>query len=77
MSADTDISLFYEMIHDAAFEAGFLIGESSISLTPEDLMQLKVGNNFDLTDMLEDFAFNLIKGAINLENLMKIEGTKQ
>lgn len=77
MSQDADVTTFMEMIHDAALNSGFLVGESDICLSPEQLMGLKVGNNFDLTDMLEDFAFNVIEGAMNLKNLMEIEGTKQ
>ena len=77
MSKDTDVITFMEMIHDAALDSGFLVGESDICLTPEQLIKLKIGNNFDLTDMLEDFALNVIQGAMNLKNLMEIEGTKQ
>ena len=66
-----------ELIFYAASEAGFLTDGESFFLTPEWLIGKRNGNDYDVTEILNDFCFHFIFKLMEFNELQKHKGITQ
>lgn len=79
LSAEQINELADELLFYAATEAGFHTDGERFFFTPESLMikKEKNGNDYDFTEILDDFCYHFIFKLIELNELQKHEGVKQ
>ena len=66
-----------EWMFYAATQSGFSTDGERYFLTPEKLADMKNGNDFDFTDILDDFCFHVVVQLMELNELRQHQGAKQ
>jgi hypothetical protein len=61
----------------AATESGFFTDGESYFLTPEQLSEMKSGNDYDFTALLDDFCFHVVCKLMEFNELQKHKGVTQ
>jgi hypothetical protein len=66
-----------DFTHYAATESGFFTDGESYFLTPEQLVEMKRGNDYDFTALLDDFCFHFIYKLMEFNDLHEHKGVTQ
>ncbi len=66
-----------DFIFYAATESGFLTDGENFFLTPEQLIEMKIGNDYDFTELLATFSFYFAYKILELIELQDHEGVRQ
>jgi hypothetical protein len=63
-----------DFIFYAATESGFFTDGENYFLTPEQLIEIKSGNDYDFTELLANFSFHIVYKIIELQELQDLQG---
>lgn len=78
---DLDAEQIQEIADDlmfyAATESGFSTDGESFFLSSEKLTEMKDGNDFNLTEILDDFSYHFIFKLMEFNELQKHQGVTQ